>query len=148
MPTITVASSAVKPLIVFITSCTSFILRLVLAVMLTSTPRAPARFTSSSSGLATAWLAASAARCGPEATAEPIIAMPISDMTVRTSAKSTFTRPGHLMTSAMPATAPCSTLLAALKASSMEMSSPRTAISLSFGMTISESTLRESSSMP
>src|SRR6266850_1236350 len=58
VPTITVASSAVKPLMVFITSCTSFIFRVPLAVMLTNTPRAPARFTSSSSGLATACSAA------------------------------------------------------------------------------------------
>jgi hypothetical protein len=39
--------------------------------------------------------------------------MPTSPITVRTSAKSTFTRPGLLMTSAMPDTAPCSTSLAA-----------------------------------
>ena len=36
------------------------------------------------------------------AVAEPIIAMPTSPITVRTSAKSTLTRPGLLMTSAMP----------------------------------------------
>ena len=66
--------------------------------------------------------------------------MPISDITVRTSAKSTLIMPGQLMISAMPATAPCSTSLAARNASSTVMSSPSTCISLSFGMTISEST--------
>ena len=53
---------------------------------------------------------------------EPIIAMPISDMTVRTSAKSTLIRPGRVISSAMPCTAPCSTSLAALKASSSVVS--------------------------
>src|SRR5512143_377429 len=139
-PTMTVASSAVKALMVFITSWISFILTVDEAVMLTSTPRAPARLTSSSSGLATACSAAMRARFSPLACAEPIIAMPISLITVRTSAKSTLTRPGQLMTSAMPPTAPCSTLLAALKASSMETSSPSTCISFSLGMMISEST--------
>ena len=74
--------------------------------------------------------------------------MPISDITVRTSAKSTLTMPGQLMTSAMPATAPCSTSLAALNASSMLTSSPSTCISLSFGITISESTCCDSASRP
>ena len=116
--------------------------------MLTSTPRAPARLTSSSSGLRTAACAAERARSGPLAEAEPIIAMPTSPITVRTSAKSTFTRPGLLITSAMPDTAPCSTSLAAAYASSTETSSPSTAISLSFGMMISESTRFASSSIP
>ena len=54
VPTITIASSAVNSLIVFITSWYSRIRRPDDAVMLTSTPRAPARLTSSSSGLLTA----------------------------------------------------------------------------------------------
>jgi hypothetical protein len=85
--------------------------------MLTSTPRAPDRLTSSSSGEATACSAAMRARSHrvPAASAEPIIAMPISPITVRTSAKSTLTRPGTLMISAMPPTALRSTLSAALK---------------------------------
>ncbi len=109
----TIASSAVNSLIVLMTSWYSRILRPDDAVMLTSTPRAPSRFTSSSSGLFTAACAACLARSVPLAVAEPIIAMPTSPITVRTSAKSTLTRPGLLMTSAMPATAPCSTSLAA-----------------------------------
>ena len=74
--------------------------------MFTSTPRAPDRWMSSSSGEWTACSAAICARSGPEAVAEPIIATPFSLITVRTSAKSTFTMPGQLITSAMPATAP------------------------------------------
>ena len=109
----TIASSAVNSLMVFITSWYSFILSPADAVMLTSTPRAPARFTSSSSGLFTAACAERRARSMPDAVAEPIIAMPTSPMTVRTSAKSTFTSPGLLITSAMPDTAPCSTSFAA-----------------------------------
>ena len=102
VPTITIASSAVNSLIVFITSWYSFILSPDDAVMLTSTPRAPARFTSSSSGLFTACCAATRARSAPPAIAEPIIAIPTSLITVRTSAKSTLTRPGLLITSAIP----------------------------------------------
>ena len=74
--------------------------------------------------------------------------MPVSDITVRTSAKSTLIVPGMVMISAMPATAPRSTSLAALKASAIVTSAPRTSISLSFGMTISESTNWDSCSMP
>ena len=54
----------------------------------------PTELMSSSSGLETAASAAMRARSGPLATPEPIIAMPISDITVRTSAKSTLIRPG------------------------------------------------------
>jgi hypothetical protein len=48
------------------------------AVMLTSTPLAPARLTSSSSGLLIADSAAACARSSPRAVPEPIIARPIS----------------------------------------------------------------------
>ena len=44
--------------------------------------------------------------------------MPVSPITVRTSAKSTLIRPGRVISSAMPCTAPCSTWFAALNASS------------------------------
>ena len=73
---------------------------------------APLRLMSSSSGLDAAASAASRARSSPDATPEPIIAMPISDMTVRTSAKSTLIRPGRVISSAIPCTAPCSTWFA------------------------------------
>ena len=74
--------------------------------------------------------------------------MPVSDITVRTSAKSTLMSPGRVMSSAMPCTAPCSTVLAALNASSSVVLLPSTASSFWFGMVISESTYFDSSSMP
>ena len=66
--------------------------------------------------------------------------MPVSDITVRTSAKSTLIRPGRVISSAMPCTAPCSTWLADLKASSSVVVAPSTVSSFWFGMVISEST--------
>jgi len=74
--------------------------------------------------------------------------MPISLITVRTSAKSTFTKPGQLITSAIPDTAPCNTSFASRKASSTDTSSPNTCINFSLGMMISESTFCDSASMP
>ncbi len=68
--------------------------------------------------------------------------MPCSVITVRTSWKSTFTRPGWLMISAIPRTALFSTSSAASNASSCVTSSPSTSSSLSFRITISESTVR------
>jgi hypothetical protein len=102
----------------------------------------------SSSGQATACSAAMRARSGPLATAVPIMALPGSPITVRTSSKSTFTWPGTLMISAMPPTAFFSTSLAWAKASSWVMSSPSTSSSFSFSTTISESTLASSSDRP
>src|SRR5712691_2831270 len=144
-----VASSAAKVRMMFITSLVSRSLRLGReAVMFTRTPRAPAKLTPSSNGQAIACSAAMRARSMPLATAEPIIAMPCSDMTVRTSWKSTFTNPGRLMISAIPATALLSTSSAALNASSCVTSSPSTSSSLSLRITISESTCGASSSRP
>ncbi len=88
------------------------------------------------------------ARSMPLATAEPIIAMPCSDITVRTSWKSTFTSPGLLMISAMPATALFSTSSAALNASSWVTSSPSTSSSRSFRITMRESTCGARFSIP
>ena len=103
---------------------------------------------SSSSGDDTAASAASRARPSPLAAPEPIIAMPVSAITVRTSAKSTLMRPGRVISSAMPCTAPCSTWLAALKASSSVVCGPSTVSSFWFGMVISESQYLPSSAMP
>ena len=102
----------------------------------------------SNNGEATACSAAMRARSTPDALAEPIIAIPISPITVRTSSKSTLTRPGKLMISAIPPTALRRTLSAALNASSIDTSSPRTSISLSLRITIRESTLACSSAIP
>src|SRR6266581_4596428 len=68
--------------------------------------------------------------------------------TARTSWKSTLMRPGTLMISEIPATAFFSTLSAAENASSIDTSSPSTSSSFSFRITITESTCRDSSSMP
>ena len=76
------------------------------------------------------------------------MAMPVSDITVRTSAKSTLIRPGRVISSAMPCTAPCSTWLAALKASSSVVVGPSTVSSFWLGIVISESTFLVSSAMP
>jgi hypothetical protein len=78
----------------------------------------------------------------------PIIARPISDITVRTSAKSTLIRPGRTIRSAMPCTAPSSTSLAARNAWIIVALRPSTVISFSFGIVISESQCWLSSSMP
>ena len=59
-------------------------------------PWAPAMFTSSS-GLATAWRAASTARFSPVARPMPMSAEPASRMIVRTSAKSRLTIPGTVI---------------------------------------------------
>ena len=74
--------------------------------------------------------------------------MPISLITVRTSAKSTLTKPGQLIISAIPETALCSTSFAARKASKKGTSSPNTSMSFSFGITIKESTCCDNSSKP
>ena len=118
------------------------------AVTSTSTPLAPDRSMPSSSGQATACSAAMRARSGPLAAAVPIMALPGSPMTVRTSSKSTFTPPYSLMISEMPPTAFFSTSLACAKASACVTSSPSTSSSFSLRMTISESTLASSSARP
>ena len=116
--------------------------------MLISTQRAPDSSVPSSSGLTAACSAAMRARSIPSAWAEPIMARPISAIAVRTSWKSTLTRPGTLMISAIPPTALRSTLSAERKQSSKPASSPNTSSSLSLRTTISESTCLASSSTP
>ena len=86
-------------------------------VMLMMTPLAPRIDTSSSSGLAMAFSAASIARRSPVASPVPIIALPISDMTVRISAKSRLISPGMIIRSVMPRTPWCSTWSAIANAS-------------------------------
>ena len=81
---------------------------------------------SSRSLLATACSAAILALSGPLDVPVPIIAVPFSDMTVLTSAKSTFIKPGLIIMSDIPLTAPPRTSLACLKASSILQSSPST----------------------
>ena len=73
-------------------------------VMLISRPRAPAMLVSSSSGLLIAASAARTARFSPSASPVPIIALPISAITVRMSAKSRLTSPGAIIRSVTPRT--------------------------------------------
>ena len=143
-----VASSSAYCSTMLPTSVNSPRLRSSPAAMLTRIPLAPRRSISSSSGLRMAASAASSARLSPRATALPIIAMPISDITVRTSAKSTLIMPGRVIRSAIPCTAPLSTSLAALNALTRLQFLPSTCISFSFGIIIRESTASRSSLMP
>ncbi len=76
------------------------------------------------------------------------MAIPISAITVRTSAKSTFMTPGLVMSSEMPCTAFRSTSLAAAKASISVTVSSRTVSSFWLGMMIRESTCSDSSWIP
>ncbi len=73
-------------------------------VMLISRPRAPAMLVSSSKGLLIAASAARMARFSPSDSPVPIMALPISAITVRMSAKSRFTRPGATIRSVTPRT--------------------------------------------
>ena len=73
-------------------------------VMLIKTPRAPFIDTSSRSGLEIAASAASIARRSPSASPVPIIALPISLITVRMSAKSRLISPGITIRSVTPRT--------------------------------------------
>ena len=86
-------------------------------LMLITTPLAPSMRADSSRGLLMAAWAASLARLRPDPTPMPSSAVPASAITERTSAKSTFTRPGRVMMSLMPFTPMRSTSSAARKAS-------------------------------
>src|SRR5947199_2557891 len=103
---------------------------------------------SSRSGLATAFWAASSARCSPRPVPVPIIAMPIPDMIVRTSAKSRFTSPGTRIRSEMPWTACWSTASATRKASISGVPRSTTDKSRWFGIVMSVSTTPRNASSP
>src|SRR4029077_7820218 len=99
-------------------------------------------------GEETAASAAARARPSPLAAPEPIMAMPVSAITVRTSAKSTLIRPGRVISSAIPCTAPCNTWFAALNASSSVVCGPNTVNSFWLGIVMSESQYLPSSAIP
>ena len=88
------------------------------------------------------------ARFSPRPMPVPMSADPPACMTVRTSAKSTFTRPVTLMSDEMPCVACSSTSSAFLSASWNGMPLPTTASSRSFGTTIIVSTFLRMSAMP
>src|SRR3990167_6043339 len=148
VPTTTVADSDAKALTASPTASNSPIDISMPAVILTNTPFAPLKSMSSNNGLEMAIAAASRARFSPLATPVPIIAMPISDITVRTSAKSTLIKPGRVIKSAIPFTAPYNTLLAALNAFNNEIFFPNTLNNLLFGIVINESTYFDNALMP
>ena len=114
----------------------------------TMTPFAPRIDTPSSSGLAIAFSAAWSARPSPSASPVPIIALPISPMTERTSAKSRLMRPGMIMRSVIERTPCCSTSSAIWNASLKVVFGLAIRKRFWFGMTISVSTCFCSSSMP
>ena len=89
-------------------------------VILTRIPLALERSTFSNKSFLIARRAASSARPAPGslcAEPKPIIAWPISDITVLTSAKSTLIKPGEVIISEMPITELRNTSFAAAKAS-------------------------------
>src|SRR5579875_2909939 len=117
-------------------------------VMLMSTPRAPFIDTSSSSGLEIAASAASIARRSPSASPVPIIALPISLITARMSAKSRLIKPGITIRSVTPRTPACNTSSAILNASAKVVRSLATRNRFWFGMMSNVSTYLVISAMP
>ena len=102
----------------------------------------------SRSGLATAILTASIALSSPVACPIPIWAIPLSFITVWTSAKSRLIRPGTLIRSVIPCTACCKTSSAFLRASGKVVFLSIISRSLSLGITINVSTFSFSFSIP
>ena len=94
----------------------------------------------SRSGEATACWTASMALSSPLASPIPICAIPLSVITVCTSAKSRLISAGRLIRSVMPWTACCRTSSALRSASGIVVRRSTISSNLSFGMTISVST--------
>ena len=102
----------------------------------------------SSSGDSIACSTASIARRSPVPMPMPSSAWPASAMIVRTSAKSRLISPGSVIRSEMPCTPWRSTSSATRNASTIEVDLSSTVSSRAFGITISVSTSRASSSTP
>src|SRR6266516_138197 len=117
-------------------------------VMLMSTPVAPVIEMLSSSGDEIACCTASIARFSPRPMPVPMIAAPPFCITVRTSAKSTFTMPVTVMREEIPCVAWSSTSSAFLSASWNGIPLPTTASSRSFGTTTMVSTCLRISAIP
>ena len=122
------------------TASTSKSVRSVPPVTLMRTPRAPSRLMSSSSGLAMARSAASSARLSPSEVPVPIMALPMTVIRLRTSAKSRLTTPGLTMRSETPRTPSSSTSSAMRKASAKVVASLATRKRFWLGITMSVST--------
>ena len=102
----------------------------------------------SRSGLVIACFTASRALSSPLAVPIPICAIPLSVMTVCTSAKSRLISAGRLIRSVIPCTACCNTSSAFFSASGMVVLRSTISRSLSFGITIRVSTEAFSFSIP
>ena len=111
------ASSSTSCLILLAASSTSYKVMSLPPVILIINPFAPFKETSSIKGFAIAASAAAIALPSPEASPVPIMALPISDITVLTSEKSKFIIPGWTIRSVTPLTPAYSTSSAILKAS-------------------------------
>ena len=116
--------------------------------MLINTPLAPFMDMSSNKGLAIADSAASKARRSPLASPVPIIALPISSITERISAKSRLMRPGITIKSVTPRTPEYKTSSAILKASEKVVFSFAIRNRFWFGIMISVSTCCSNSRIP
>ena len=102
----------------------------------------------SNNGLSTAILTASSALSSPFPVPIPMWAIPLSFITVCTSAKSRLITAGTLIRSVIPCTACCNTSSAFLSASGMVVRLSTISRSLSLGMTIRVSTLPLICSIP
>src|SRR5213596_1534549 len=117
-------------------------------VMLISTPVAPVIEMLSSKGLEIACCTASMARFSPRPIPVPMIDAPPFCITVRTSAKSTFTMPVTVMSPEIPCVACSSTSSAFFSASWKGIPFPTTASKRSFGTVTMVSTCLRISAMP
>ena len=104
VPTKILASPSISSLILLAASSNSNKVISFPPVTLIKTPLAPESEISSKRGLAIAFSAACCALSSPLASPVPIIALPISSITARTSAKSRFINPGLTIKSVTPFT--------------------------------------------
>ena len=116
-PKMIFASASTSSPILFAASSTSNSVMSGPPVILIRTPRAPFMETSSNSGFDMAASAARRARSSPSASPVPIMAFPISHITLRISAKSRLIRPGTTIRSVTPRTPECNTSSAMANAS-------------------------------
>src|SRR5688572_6258290 len=147
-PKMMLASSCAASWITHDASFTSMSDRSDPPVTLMISPRAPFTELSSSSGLEMARWAACIARPSPSAMPVPIIATPIPDMIVFTSAKSRLIRPGTRIRSEMPCIAWRSTSAASVNASVRLVLRSMMPSSRSFGIVMTVSTHSRSASSP
>ena len=125
-PKIILALSSISCFILSAASLTSCKLISEPPVMLSNKPLVPSKETLSKSGFDIAASAASIALLSPAASPFPNTALPISDITALTSAKSRFISPGIIIKSVTARTPACNTWSAIQKASANEVLSSQT----------------------